>query len=167
MRKIVPAAVAAVLMTAAGVANAATATTTFGVSATVLKACQVTATALAFGNYTPGAGAIAGNSAVNVTCTKGTSFTVALNGGTTTGGTIAQRLMTAGAADTLRYNLYTTSGLATIFGDGTTGVTMPGTGAGLATAQTVQVFGQVPDSALNQAVTPGSYTDTIGVTVTY
>jgi len=77
--------------------------------------------------------------------------------------------MTAGGADTLRYNLYTTAALATLFGDGTTGSTMPGTGAGLAAANAVAVtvYGQVPDTAANQAVTPGAYTDTIGVTVTY
>ena len=39
-------------------------------------------------------------------------------------------------------------------------------GAGVATANDV-VFGQLPDSAANQAAVPGSYTDTITVTVTY
>jgi len=29
------------------------------------------------------------------------------------------------------------------------------------------VFGQVPDTATNQAAVPGNYTDTITVTVTY
>ncbi len=71
-------------------------------------------------------------------------------------------------ANTLQYNLYTTAGLLTIFGDGsgTTG-TVAGTGLGVATVNTVQVFGQVPDSATNQAAIPGNYTDTITVTVTY
>jgi spore coat protein U-like protein len=40
-------------------------------------------------------------------------------------------------------------------------------GAGVATANDVTVFGQLPDSAANQAAVPGSYTDTITVTVTY
>jgi spore coat protein U-like protein len=38
---------------------------------------------------------------------------------------------------------------------------------GVATANSVQVFGQVPDSATNQAAIAGSYSDTITVTVTY
>ena len=42
-----------------------------------------------------------------------------------------------------------------------------GTGLGVATANAVQVFGQLPDSATNQAAVPGSYSDTITVTVTY
>jgi len=53
-------------------------------------------------------------------------------------------------------------------GDGTGGTgTIGGTGLGVATANTVQVFGQLPDSATNQAAVPGSYSDTITVTVTY
>jgi len=55
-----------------------------------------------------------------------------------------------------------------VFGDGSgTSQTETGTGAGVATANAVTVFGQVPDSATNQAVVPGNYTDTITVTVTY
>jgi spore coat protein U-like protein len=55
-----------------------------------------------------------------------------------------------------------------VFGDGTgTTVTMPGTGAGLATPTTVTVYGRVLDSAANQAIAPGSYSDTITVTVSY
>ena len=166
MRKILTATFAAAALAAAGNAGAATTTTTFGVSATVLKTCSVTANPLAFGSYTPGAGALAVNTAVNVRCTKGTTFTVALNGGTTAGGTITQRLMTNGT-DTLQYNLYTTAAFATLFGDGTTGVTMPGTGTGLATAVALTVFGSLPDNAANQAVSTGAYADTINVTVTY
>ena len=69
--------------------------------------------------------------------------------------------------DTLQYNLYTTAAFATLFGDGTTGSTMPGTGTGLATAVAVTVFGSLPDNATNQGVSTGAYTDTINVTVTY
>jgi spore coat protein U-like protein len=68
----------------------------------------------------------------------------------------------------LQYNLYTTAALATIFGDGTGGTgTVAGTGLGVASANSVQVFGQLPDNATNQAAVPGAYSDTITVTVTY
>ena len=167
MRKVLMISTAVAALAAAGSASALTATTTFQVTATVQKVCSVTATALAFGNYTPGAGAIPGNSTLNVKCTKGTTFTVALDKGTTAGGTSAQRLMTAGGADRLQYNLYTTAAFATLFGDGTTGAVGSGTGTGLATNVALTVFGNLPDSAANQAVTPGAYADTIGVTVTY
>jgi spore coat protein U-like protein len=166
MRKILTATMAAAALAAAGTASAAVATTSFGVSATVLKTCSVAAGALGFGNYTPSTGALAANTTVNVKCTKTTPFTVTLNGGTTTGGSITQRLMTNGS-DTLQYNLYTTAAFATLFGDGTTGVGVAGSGAGLATAVAVTVYGSLPDNAANQAVTTGAYTDTISVTVTY
>ena len=166
MRKILTATLATAAM-AAGAAHAATTTTTFAVTATVLSTCSATAAALAFPNYTPGGGAQIGNTTISVKCTKNTPFTVGLNVGSTTGDAFAQRLMGSGA-NTLQYNLFTTAGLATIFGDGTGGTaTVPGTGAGVATAASVQVFGQVPDSATNQAAVAGSYTDTITVTVTY
>jgi spore coat protein U-like protein len=166
MRKILTSTLAAAAVAAAGSASAATVTTTFGVTATVLKTCSVAANPLGFGNYTPGSGALAANTTVNVKCTKGTTFTVALNGGTTTGGTISQRLMSNGT-DTLQYNLYTTAAFATLFGDGTTGNTMPGTGTGVATAVALTVFGSLPDNATNQNVSTGAYSDTVNVTVTY
>jgi len=166
MHKILTATLATGVM-AAGIAQAATTTTTFAVTATVQSTCSATAATLAFPNYTPGSGAQIGNTSISVKCTKNTPFTVALNAGSTTGDAFAQRLMGAGA-NTLQYNLYTTAALATIFGDGTGGTgTIGGTGLGVATANTVQVFGQVPDSATNQAAVPGSYSDTITVTVTY
>ena len=151
----------------AGVANSATTTTTFAVTATVQATCSATATTLAFSPYTPGGGVIANNGTISVKCTKNTPYTIALNGGSTTGGTIAQRLMASGAS-TLQYNLFTTAAFAQVFGDGSgTSKTVAGTGAGVATANTVTVFGQLPDSATNQAAVPGNYTDTITVTVTY
>jgi spore coat protein U-like protein len=165
MRKLLLAAAGASLV-AAG-AHAATATGTFTVTATVLKTCSVTAGNLGFGNYTPGAGAVTASSTINVNCTKTTPFTVALNGGSTTGGTVAQRLM-ANGTNTLQYNLFTSNTFATVFGDGTgTSATQPGTGAGVATSVPFTVFGRLPDNATNQAAVPGSYTDTVTVTVTY
>ena len=153
--------------TLAATANSATTGTSFAVTETVLSTCSAAATALAFSPYTPGAGVIANNSTISVKCTKNTPFTVALNGGTTTGGTVAQRLLAQGA-NTLQYNLFTTAAFAQVFGDGSgTSKTVAGTGAGVGTAATVTVFGQLPDSVANQAAFAGNYTDTITVTVTY
>jgi spore coat protein U-like protein len=154
---------------AAGVAQAAnpTVTTTFKVTATLQPNCTTSATALGFGSYTPGSGALAASSNITVNCTKSTAYTIALNPGSTTCDSFTQRLMASGA-NTLQYNLYTTAAFATVWGDGTgTTATEAGTGAGMATASTYKVYGQLPDSAVNQAAVPGSYTDTITVTVTY
>lgn len=167
MRKFLTAAAAAAALATGAGAYAATATTSFQVSATILKACTVTAGALNFGTYAAGSGALNVNSTINVNCTNSTPFTVALNGGTTTGGKIAQRLL-ANGTNTLQYNLYTSNTYATVFGDGTaSSATISGTGVGLLTSSPVTVYGQLPDSAANQTAVPGTYTDTITVTVTY
>jgi spore coat protein U-like protein len=153
----------------AGVTDAAnpTVTTTFAVTATVQPNCTTSATALGFGNYTPGNGPVTASSNITVNCTKSTAYTIALNPGTTTGDSFTQRLMASGA-NILQYNLYTTAAFATVWGDGTGGTaTQTGTGAGKATASTFKVYGRLPDSAANQAALPGSYSDTITVTVTY
>lgn len=169
MRNFIACLGAGALLATAGATYAANpATTTFQVSATVLKNCTVAATNVAFGNYTPTAGALAANGTVSVKCTKNTGFTVSLDKGTTAGGAIAQRLMSDGAGDTLQYNLFTTSGFATVWGDGTgISVTQGGTGAGMATAVTLTVYGDLPDNATNQAVPPQTYTDTVTVSVAY
>jgi spore coat protein U-like protein len=156
---------AAVLLALAGSAQAATKTTTFGVSASVASNCLVTATNLAFGNYT-GVAALTGSSDVGVRCTNGLGYTVKLSAG---GGTYATRLLASGG-NSLQYNLYKASDYSTIWGDGTssTGV-VTDTGAGMASASTKThtVYGQLPDNATNQAAPVGSYADTITVTVEY
>jgi spore coat protein U-like protein len=151
----------------AGAAHAGSTTATFNVTATVLSTCSATATAVAFPNYTPGGGAVTATGTITVKCTNGTTYTVKLNAGTTTGDAFTQRLM-ANGSDTLQYNLYTTSGYTTVFGDGTgsTG-TGSGTGAGINTATTVTVYGQLPDSATNQAAVPLAYSDLITATISY
>lgn len=171
MRNVVAAIVASgALLSFAGAAAAGSATTTFAVTATVASNCLVSANPLAFGSYQPGNGNLAVNTTMSVRCTKGSPFTIALNAGATSGGSLAQRLMGNGT-NTLQYNLYTTAGLTTVWGDGTgSTATVAGTGNGMAAANAVTetVYGQLPDSAANQALAPaGPFTDTITVTVSY
>lgn len=157
------------LIAMVGSVDAASTSTTFNVSATVAANCLASATALNFGTYTPAAGNAAANTTISVRCTKNTAFTVALNPGSTTGGTIAQRLLTDGSGNSLQYNLYRDAAFTQLFGDGTTGTTAAGTGNGMAPASAVavSVYGQLPDNASNQASPAGTYTDLINVTVSY
>jgi spore coat protein U-like protein len=142
------------------VAQANPATTTFNVTATVLKDCIVSATGLPFGNYT---GALVNvSSTVTVTCTSGTAYTVGLNAGLTTGATVTTRQMgITQPAGGLNYSLLTTSYSGANWGN-TSGTWVSGTGSGA--AQPLTVYGVLP---AGQYVPPGSYTDTIAVTVTY
>jgi spore coat protein U-like protein len=144
-------------------AQAVTTTTTFPVTATVLKACIVTANPLAFGNYDPTAAtALDGSTTLSVLCTVGTSFTVGLNTGTASGATVTTRRMTSGA-NTLGYGLYQEAARTNNWGN------TPGTDTPLATtapvlASTLTVYGRIPAS---QNVPAASYADTITVTVNY
>ena len=154
------------LLGAAGGASAATATTTFTVTATVNTNCKVSAAALTF-NYTPGGGNAANNTTVTVNCTTGTPFNTELTAGGTANSTIAQRLLSNGAGSTLQYNLYRDAAWTLVWGVTPGTDAAAGTGGGMGTAVTQTVYGRVVDSATNQAITPGTYTDTITVNVAY
>jgi spore coat protein U-like protein len=144
-------------------AQAATTTTTFPVTATVLKACIVTADPLAFGNYDPTATApVDTTTTLSVLCTVGTSFTVGLNAGAGTGATVATRHMTSGA-NTLNYALYQETGRTSNWGN-TPGTDTPAATTAPVLATTVTVYGRLPAS---QNVPAGSYADTVTVTVNY
>jgi len=155
---------AALVFMAANPAYAGTATTTFTASATISASCTVTATNLAFGTYSAGSPtALTGTSTVNVYCTSGTPYTVALNVGSG-GGTFAARDM-ANGTNLLAYNLYTSAAHTAIWGDGTTSTsTVAGTGAGVLTSSPNTVYGNIP---ISQDLPPGTYTSTITVTVNY
>jgi spore coat protein U-like protein len=140
-------------------AQADPATTTFGVSATVLKDCVVSANPLAFGNYT--GAVLTSTTTVTVTCTNTTTYTVGLSAGLATGATVTTRQMQNGAA-LLNYGLFTNATWTTNWGNTSATNWVSGTGNGA--AQGLTVYGQV---AAGQYVTPGSYSDTITVTVTY
>ncbi len=136
-----------------------TVTAQFSVTATIVKDCTVSATNLAFGNYT---GAVNNStSTVSVTCTSGTAYTVGLSAGLATGATVTTRKMQNGSA-LLNYGLFSNSGHTTNWGDTSATNWVSGTGTG--SAKGITVYGQIPAA---QYVKPGSYTDTITVSVTY
>jgi spore coat protein U-like protein len=140
---------------------AATTSTNFTVSATVVAACVASASNISFGNYTASsATADNANGTVSVTCTNNDAYTIALSGGGS--GHVAARTM-ANGANTLGYGVYTTSGYSNIWGDGTNGTsTVAGTGNGA--AQNYTAYGQIPVAEYSAA---GSYTDTLTATVTF
>ena len=156
---------AAVLLAVAGTAAAATKTDNMQVSATVSKNCIIDAPDLNLGTF-DGTNNLTANSTISVRCTSGTTFNVDLSTGA---GTYANRTMSNGT-DTLSYNLFTTNGYTTVWGDGT-GTTGrgSGTGAGMAVgnAQSLIVYGRLLASANTGPVGAGTYTDTITATITY
>jgi spore coat protein U-like protein len=137
-----------------------TATTTFTVSATIAKACSVSATNLAFGAYS--GALVKSTSTVSVNCTNSTPYNVGLNAGQATGATVTNRSMTGPAKALLHYQLFSNSGYTTNWGNTVGTDTLAGSGNGA--VQPLTVYGQIPAV---QLAAPGSYTDTIIVSVTY
>lgn len=156
---------------ASTIAFAQTATTSFQVQAQVNTNCVVSAANLTFAAPYDGASGTpndSGSSTINVRCTKDAPFTVALNVGSVTGATFANRRMFNGT-DYMDYNLYRDAARTEVWGDGTSSTfTVAGTGAGLGVGQAVvlDVYGRIP---INQTLlSPGTYTEpTITVTVSY
>jgi spore coat protein U-like protein len=141
-------------------AFAATATTTFSVTANVVSTCAVSATTAAFGPYT---GTTTDTTAtVTVTCSNLTTYNVGLSAGLATGATVTTRAMTGPSATLLNYGLFQDSAHSVNWGDTVGTDTVAGTGNGL--GQSLTVYGQVP---AGQFVESGAYTDTITATVTY
>ena len=151
------------LILAGGSANATTTTsTTFGVTLAITAQCVINSTTtLDFGSNGVINANIDTNSPLVVQCTNTTPYAVALDKGTSSGGSITQRKLINGGA-TVNYNIYTDTPGGTLWGDGTNGVTLAGTGNGA--AQTITIYGRIPAQT---TAAPGTYTDTITVTVTY
>lgn len=136
-----------------------------------LCTCSVTATPVAFPSVNPlAAGATDGVGSVKVTCGGVAGllipYTVTLNGGSY--GTITNRQMGSGT-NRLRYNLYVDNARLSIWGDGNGNSTAGGSFGldvlGLSPPQTHTVYGRV--LAGQPTAVPGSYVDTVTVTITY
>jgi spore coat protein U-like protein len=128
--------------------------------------CSVSASGVAFGVYNAFAGAPTNSTGtVTVNCSRFFgAYTVALNGGLNGGGNFSNRRMTTGTA-LLGYQLYMDAGHTAVWGDGTGGSATVNAGTCFANCNTTYgVHGRIP---ARQAVGPGTYGDTILVTVTF
>lgn len=133
----------------------------FTVTATVVPNCTVTASNLDFGTTGILTAAVTASSALTVTCTATTPYTVALNGGASAATDPTQRRMTRGS-ERVVYGLYRDSSWTEPWGDETGLNTLGRIGTGF--PQVHQVNGRVPPQA---TPSPGTYVDLIVATVTY
>jgi spore coat protein U-like protein len=136
--------------------------------AATTQSCTVSNSAINFGIYDPLNPANDDNNAgsVQISCKvtgSGTALIdVALGAAA---GTLTQRRLVNGT-NFLNYNIYTNPSYTTIWGDGTAG-TFAQSGALSKTVETMSwvLYGRIPAGQLNAA--PGTYTDTVQVTVTF
>jgi spore coat protein U-like protein len=140
---------------------ATTATTTFNVTATVPPTCRIATNNLNFGT----AGVLTANTDATTTvapdCTNGTPYNIGLDGGPSGATDPTQRKMKK-AAEFVLYGLYRDAARSLPFGNTIGTNTLAGTGTGL--AQSVSVYGRIAPQA---TPSPGTYNDTIVVTLTY
>ncbi|MCF6321023.1 MAG: spore coat U domain-containing protein [Rhizobiaceae bacterium] len=133
----------------------------FIVRANVLPACTVTANDLDFGIT----GILAANqdatNTISVNCTNLTPYSISLDGGLTGAADPTLRKL-ANGPEQVTYGIYQNAARSTPWGD-TIGInTLGGTGTG--SIQNYTAYGRVPTQI---TPTPGTYQDTIVVTVTY
>jgi spore coat protein U-like protein len=137
-----------------------------GFAIAVSKSCSISTSPLNFGTLTLNATTVQTNLAtasttVAVRCTNGTSYTVGLDAGSGSGATTTTRVMTNVSAH-LNYQLWRDN--ARTLNWGNTAGTDTAAGIGTGTTQNLTVYGSI---AAGQSVIPGTYNDTIIVTLTY
>jgi spore coat protein U-like protein len=135
--------------------------------------CTVSATGPAFGIYNPlGGSPLLANGQVTATCTltgtTSTSVSLVSSYSIGSGTGYTARSMVSGT-DRLGYNLYYDAAYSQIRGDGTGGSQSGGATFNLTRTNPTQsvnavIYGRIP---AGQDVAPGSYLDTIVITVTY
>jgi spore coat protein U-like protein len=160
--KLIPAVAAALAFAVSGALAGTPATSTFQVRATIAATCVIiTSPDLDFGSLGVLTTNAAQSSTIQVQCTDTTPYNIGLNAGTGTGATVAARKLSNGGA-TITYSLYTDAAHTTVWGNTISTDTVAATGNG--TSQSYPVYGLIPPQT---TPAPGTYTDTITVTVSY
>jgi spore coat protein U-like protein len=133
----------------------------FTVTAVNIATCSVSATAVDFGSTGVLDSARDGSGTLTLTCTALAPYTVALSGGNDGASDPTQRKMSSGA-EKVTYGLYRDSARILPWGSANGVNTVGGIGTGA--SQSLTVYGRVPVQA---TPSPGAYSDTVVVTLTY
>lgn len=158
-RRAFASALATLVLALPGAAAAGTDTATFTVSARVQNACTVVGGSLDFGTYDAGQPEdLDGVGTIRLENCTGT-VTIELDGGSS--GDVQNRTMRqSGGNATLRYQLYVDETRTRVWGTGSDASQV----MVLVDSLPVNVYGRIPGG---QRVPPGTYTDTVNVTVNF
>jgi spore coat protein U-like protein len=151
-------------------AQAGTQTNNLTVQITITASCTINASTLTFpataGTALTGA-AVTGSTTVSVTCTNTSPYSIGMGQGANYSGG-SNRMASGG--NFLPYTLYVDAAYTHPWTTGATNSTCTtanqcylGTGSG--SAQSISIYGQVPTTA--SAPAPGTYSDTVLMTITY
>lgn len=141
-------------------ASAATTTGSLSVQITIQADCKIASLpALNFGTQGALTAAVDATTTLQVQCTDTTPYSIVMDAGQNSSDVAARKLLSGSA--TITYSLYQGSCCSTVWGDTVpTGVSAVGNGS----AQSYTVYGRVPAQA---TPAPGTYNDTVGVTVSF
>lgn len=139
-----------------------TAATSFTASLNVAKDCLVSATNVNFGSRGILSSNVDATGAVNVTCSATTPYSVSLGNGLNGTAPTARRMRKGVGTEYVTYGLYRDVNRLLPWGETIPTNTVAGTGNGL--AQNIPVYATVPPQ---NTPSPGTYTDTVVITVTY
>jgi spore coat protein U-like protein len=161
---------AGLLLASTGLASAATATGNLNVAVTISSFCSMNATAGSPLNLTfPTTGTLtqpvasAAATILNVTCSAGTPYTIKLGEGLNKLTDGDRQMVRAGGTLKIPYKLSRQALGVEEWGPGAAFTpTSPGSGA----AQAFSIFGYIPAIGGTQP-TPGTYTDTVVITIDY
>lgn len=152
MRTELRALLAASLLNAAGAAHAA---------------CTVALGNLSFGPYDTLSAAPAttsGNAVVTCNDSPPPTVTIQLSPSSVSGGFFPRRMRNALGSDVLDYNFYADAGTTQIWGDGTGGTVIRSQKVSKNAPWTATFYGRI---APTQDVAPGSYADTLTITIVF
>lgn len=163
--------------------DAGSSTSGFKSSATLSSSCIVSATDMSFGTINPAqSGSPAATASITTQCTKGSTYVIGLNEGSAgyiqNNGTWSYlgyiRIMNASGGSQLLYNIFKDSAHTQLFGGPTAWGQSAGNGGqgtavmviktGTGEPDVTNMYGIMP---ANQFVTPGTYSDTIPVVVSF
>lgn len=154
--------VASCLLLLVNASFATSVTSTFTTQVTIAAACTINSAAtLNFGSQ----GVLTANAdqtaTLQIQCTNTTNYNIGLDAGTGAGATVAVRKMTSGA-NAVNYSVYSDSGHTTVWGNtvGTDTVAAAASGA----SQSFTLYGRIPAQT---TPAPGTYSDTVTVTIMY
>ena len=140
-----------------------TVTTTFQAKIIITAQCLInSASILDFGTSGVLAANIDQTSTVSVTCTNTTPYNVGLNAGANGVSVSTRKLKNATTSELIAYSIFSDTGRTVNWGNTVGTDTIAGTGNGA--AQSLTLYGRVTPQT---TPTPGTYTDTVTVTVTY
>lgn len=164
MRKIIV--IGAVAIAASATPSFAQDTGSLDVTAEVLSSCNITSTStLAFGSVDQSSANIDNQGSVSLICTATTPWVLHSDSGANAL-SAQKRMKHASQADTLNYDIFTDNSRSVPFPilAGTPG-TGPASNTGNGLVQTVTVFGRIPSG--QTLPRPGTYSDTLTITVSY